>query len=229
MSTGGDLRCARAALAVIASLAVWLTVVASARADSRLHAGAANVDITPPTDYYRDGYATNDRTVGTWTRLYAHALVLQSGGRKVALVTMDLVGATGGLVQEAVARVRNLGFSESNVLVSGTHTHSGVAEYANYGELNAAFPSAGELTSNPLTFFDFSPGGPPNPQVYTFLIKRLTLAIRLADRNLGPAAAGWSDHRLLGVTQNRSLEAHLANFGLHVANHQGRPSQDPGG
>src|SRR5437764_7194374 len=229
MSTGGDSRCARAALAVMASLAVWLTVVASARADSHLYAGAAKVDITPPTGYYRDGYATNDRTVGTWTRLYAQALVLESGGHKVALVTMDLVGATGGLVQEATARVKDLGFSESNVLVSGTHTHSGVAEYSNFGELNAAFPSAQELVTNPPSFADFAPGGPPDPQVYTFLINRLALAIRLANRNLGPSTAGWSDQQLLGVTQNRSLEAHLANFGLQVPKHQGSPSQDPGG
>ena len=189
----------------------------------------AKVDITPPTGYYRDGYATNDRTNGTWTRLYAQALVLKSGGRKIALVTMDLVGATGGLVEEATRRVRKLGFSARNVLVSGTHTHSGVAEYSNFGELNAAFPSAQELVTNPPSFADFSPGGPPDAQVYTFLIKRLALALRLANRNLAPAAAGWSDQRLLGVTQNRSLEAHLANFGLNIPNHQGRPSQDPGG
>ena len=200
-----------------------------ASADSGLYAGAAKVDITPPTGYRTDGWATNDRAVGTWTRLYARALVLELDGRKVALVTTDLVGATGGLIKEATALVRDRGFSESNVLVSGTHTHSGTGQFSNFGELNAGFPSAKQLLTNFQQFADFALGGPPDTQVYTFLIHRVALAIRLADQNLGPAALGWSDQQLLGVTQNRSLEAHLSNFGVVVANHQGNPAQDPGG
>lgn len=200
-----------------------------AQADSGLYAGAAKVDITPPTGYRTDGWATNDRAVGVITRLYARALVLADSGQKVALVTTDLVGASGGVVKEATALVKNLGFSESNVLVSGTHTHSGTGQFATYGELNAAFPSEKEALTNFQKFADFAVGGPPDPQVYAFLIRRVALAIRLADRNLGPAVAGWSDQQLLGVTQNRSLEAHLANFGLNIPNHEGSPSQDPGG
>ncbi|HTD79052.1 MAG TPA: neutral/alkaline non-lysosomal ceramidase N-terminal domain-containing protein, partial [Chloroflexota bacterium] len=226
MSVGGRARCLAVIVAAVAALSAWAVLDAGAKAktDTGLHAGAAEVDITPPTGYYTDGWATNDRAVGTWTRLYARALVLQAGGHKVALVTVDLVGATGGLVKEAAALVKDRGFSESNVLVSGTHTHSGTGQYSNYGELNASFPSASQLT-NPPKFTDFQPGGPPNPQVYTFLIHRIALALRRADQNLGPAVAGWSDQRLLGVSENRSLEAHLANFGLNVPNHQGHAAQ----
>jgi hypothetical protein len=203
---------------------------AAARADTGLYAGAGKADITPPTGYRTDGWATNDRAVGTLTRLYARALVLSENGHKLALVTLDLVGATGGLVKEATALLNDRGFSESNVLVSGTHTHSGSGQFANFGELNAGFPSVSQVTSGNLqAFFNFSLGGGPDPQVYAFMIHRLALAIQRADDNLGPAAAGWSDQQLLGVTENRSLEAHLANFGLSVANHKGSPSQDPGG
>ena len=194
-----------------------------------LQAGAAKVDITPPTGFRTDGWATNDRAVGTLTRLYARALVLQSGGRKIALVTLDLVGATGGLVKEAALLDKDLGFSESNVLVSGTHTHSGAGQFSNFGELNAGFPAEKQLINDPKKFFDFALGGGPDVQEYTFMVHRLALAIRLADQNLGPALAGWSDQRLLGVTQNRSLEAHLANFGLNIPNHEGKVSQNPGG
>jgi neutral ceramidase len=203
--------------------------VANAHADAGLLAGAGKADITPPTGYRTDGWATNDRAVGTVTRLYARAIVLSQSGHKVALVTVDLVSATGGLVKEATALLKNRGFSESNVVVSGTHTHSGTSQFSNYGELNAGFPSLKELMGNQQAFFDFAVGGPPDPQVYTFLIHRLALAIARADDDLGPAQVGWSDQQLLGVTQNRSLEAHLANFGINVANHQGSASQDPGG
>jgi len=222
-------RRARATLTGLLALAAAASFAPAAQADGGLYAGVAKVDITPPAGYYTDGYATNDRTIGTWTRLYARALVLREGARKLALVQVDLVAATGGLVQEATALDRDLGYSPANVLVSGTHTHSAEAEFSNYGELDAAFPSEQELLTDPPTFADFSVGGPPDPQVYTFLIHRVALAIRKADENLGPAEAGWSDQQLLGVTQNRSLEAHLANFGLQVPNHQGTPAQDPGG
>jgi hypothetical protein len=88
--------------------------------------------------------------------------------------------------------------------------------------LYAGFPSAKQLLTNIQQFLNFSLGGPPDPQVYTFLIRpflirRLALAIQRADDDLGPAPAGWSDQQLLGVAQNRSLEAHPANFGLGVA------------
>src|SRR5205823_4680396 len=54
-------------------------------------------------------------------------------------------------------------------------------------------------------------------------------AIRRADDNRRPGAVGWGNVNLLGVTQNRSLEAHLANFGIKEPPGTGRVSQDPGG
>ena len=210
MPAGGRLRTLAVSLAATAASCALAAPTGAdlARATTTsggLEAGAAKVDITPPTGFRTDGWATNDRAVGTLTRLYARALVLQSGPRKVALVTLDLVGATGGLVKEAALLDQSLGFSESNVLVSGTHTHSGAGQFSNPGELNAGFPAEKQLVSDPKKFFDFALGGGPDLQEYTFMVHRVALAIRLADQNLGPALAGWSDQRLLGVTQNRSL------------------------
>ena len=69
----------------------------------------------------------------------------------------------------------------------------------------------------------------PDPVLYTFLMRRLALVLARARADLAPAAAGWGQTRLVGVTANRSLEAHLADHGLAVDRGDGRPGQDPDG
>ena len=211
------------ALAILA----LLTVAAHAHA-AGLRAGAGMADITPPTNYFYVGYAVNDRSVGVSTRLYARAIVLQQGARKVALVSADLVGMPGNVLAAAANFDKDIGFSQENVLAGGTHTHSGPGPMAQFGELNTYFPQGSQIT-DPQKFLDFKLSAPPDPQLYTFTAKQIAAAIRAANADLGPAAAGWSDQQLLGVTQNRSLEAHLANFGIVEARGQGKVSQDPGG
>src|SRR5262245_14080114 len=57
-------------------------------------AGAARVKITPEKPMWLSGYGGRDRPAeGTLQDLWAKALVLQDpGGKRVVLVTMDLVG-----------------------------------------------------------------------------------------------------------------------------------------
>ena len=67
-------------------------------------------------------------------------------------------------------------------------------------------------------------------QLDTFLVDRIEVAIRRANTDLAPAEAAWGHAELIGVTQNRSLEAHLANFGVNDPTYgSGNVSQDPGG
>jgi hypothetical protein len=61
------------------------------------------------------------------------------------------------------------------------------------------------------------------------MVKRLALAIRRADDDLAPATAGWGSDRLLGLTANRSIEAHLADHGIIEPYGTGSVSQDPKG
>ena len=105
------------------------------------------------------------------------------------------------------------GFSERNVIVSASHTHCGPSQFANFATLNTLAPST-ETITDPRRFVDFLAPRPAEPEIYTFLVKRLAMALRRADRDVGPAAAAWGTKRLLGVTENRSLEAHLADHGV---------------
>jgi neutral ceramidase len=203
------------ALAVAALLAALSAAPAQA---APLQAGAARADITPPTGYPLLGWARGDaRAEGQHTRLFARAIVLQRGSRRLALVAADLNMISGGLVVHAARRA---GFDPRELIVSASHTHAGPTGYSNFLFKDAAFPTPnapqGGVTE-------------PDPVLYAFLVRRLALVLTRARADLAPAVAGWGQTRLVGLTANRSLEAHLADHGLVLARGEGRPEQDPGG
>jgi neutral ceramidase len=213
------------ALALSAALAA---VPAGAHA-ATLSAGAGKADITPQTGYVLGGWTRADRTGhGQHTRLFSRAIVLQRGNRKVALVSVDLFMIPGGLVKQIADSLRSRGFSEQNILISASHTHSGPGGYANFNTLNTTAPSTSTV-SDPLSFFRLLAPAPADRQLYTFLQRQMSTAIRRADDDLAPAGAAWGHETLLGVTENRSLEAHLADHGLSIERGHGHVSQDPGG
>jgi hypothetical protein len=191
-----------------------------------LQAGLGRADITPPTGYALGGWTRADRIgTGVQTRLQASALVIRSGGHKFALVSADLFAAPGGLIADAAKRAGH-GFSQKNVLVGATHTHSGPSQFANFATLNTLAPSPQTIT-DPSSFVKFLAPEQADPQIYTFLVKRIATALRRANRNLGPASAAWGTTQLLGVTQNRSIEAHLADHGIIEDYGTGSADQDP--
>ncbi len=92
----------------------------------QLRAGFAERDITPKVGdkkkaVYLAGFGHNRKAAGVHDPLLARALVLQHGGRKVALVSVDLVG----LFHAAVEKVRAQLPGFTYVLVSSTHNHEG--------------------------------------------------------------------------------------------------------
>jgi neutral ceramidase len=164
------------------------------------------------------GWARGDaRALGQHTRLFARALVLQRGSRRLALVAADLNMVPGGAVVQATRRA---GFDPRDVIVSASHTHAGPTGYSNFLFKDAAFQTPKAPTSGVTD---------PDPVLYTFMVKRIALALSRARADLAPAAAAWGHTRLVGVTANRSLEAHLADHGLSIPRGQGRVAQDPDG
>lgn len=91
-----------------------------------LEAGAATVDITPPTGYPMWGYAArHDKPcIAVLDPLLARALVLKVGDTKIALVSLDLGRAPH---RESMQRIRKalqpVGFTELFLVAS--HTHHG--------------------------------------------------------------------------------------------------------
>jgi hypothetical protein len=90
-----------------------------ARGASPLRVGAAKVDVTPA----EGALPKNSR--GILDRLYARAIVLESGASRAALVTVDAGGVSTALWQGVTAQVeKELGIPAVNVLLTATHTHS---------------------------------------------------------------------------------------------------------
>ena len=212
-----------AVMAAAVAMAVLPSTPAPASPPPPLLVGVGRADITPPTGYYMMGWVRADAQArGQHTRLFARAIVLEYQFQKVALVAADIGAIAGGLVTEVAKRLRGRGFSEQNILISATHTHSGPNGYFNYSTYNTEFMTADEPT-------DQNIAGARDPQLYRFMVERLTTAILRADRNLGEGRVGWGTVDLLGVTENRSLEAHLANHGIEAEFGQGTVAQDPQG
>src|SRR4051795_8009835 len=200
---------------------VVLAVLATAPDALALQAGAGRSDVTPPTGFYTMGYVRSDSVAnGQHTRLFARAIVLEQGGRKVALVATDLGFTPGGMTVEVGKKLKARGFDEQNIVISASHTHSGPAGWSPFGSDNFVPPTMGTPTKFSLD---------TDRQLYGFLIDRVALAIARADDDRGPARAAWGSSALTGITQNRSLEALLADFGKDLPYGEGKVDMVPGG
>jgi neutral ceramidase len=71
-------------------LALIMAVPIPALADE-LRVGAGSVDITPPVGTPMAGYYAERLSKGVHDPLFAKAIVLERGGKKAALVALDLI------------------------------------------------------------------------------------------------------------------------------------------
>ncbi|HJZ58765.1 MAG TPA: neutral/alkaline non-lysosomal ceramidase N-terminal domain-containing protein [Gemmataceae bacterium] len=108
-------------------LASFLTVaLAHALRAAELTAGAAAVDITPPSGCPMAGYYSARGAEGTHDPLLAKVIVFEKDGTRVALVSLDLIGTTRGLVEESRTLIeKQTGIPGKNVMISATHSHTG--------------------------------------------------------------------------------------------------------
>ncbi len=221
-ATAGPPAASTAAAAAAAATAAQVRPPDEAVASGPLRVGVGRADITPPTGYFTMGNVRSDaRARGAHGRLQARAIVLQRGGRKVALVVTDLCCVSGGLLTEASRLLRGRGLDERSIVVSATHTHSAPGQYFPYTAYDLTLPNA-----NTITQFE----GRPDPQLYAFLARRIAVAIARADDDRSPGAAAWGHTAIPeGLTENRSIEAHLANYGIDKELGEGRPADSPRG
>lgn len=124
-----------AALLLAGALSVPMATAASGPATiavaGDLRAGASQVDITPKLGGTTLGYVRPDMPVdGVHTRLTGRALVLQDGDTKIALLATDLAFPLDK--DSVVARVADLGYTHETVVYTGTHTHSGPGDLADW-------------------------------------------------------------------------------------------------
>ncbi len=89
-------------------------------------AGVAVVDITSPPGFRMSGYFYERLNTGTHDPLHAKAIVFEQGKEKAALVFCDLIGMDSGISGPARERASHkTGIPVANILISGTHSHTG--------------------------------------------------------------------------------------------------------
>jgi hypothetical protein len=210
-------------VAMLLGLSAFTVGQGKAATPDTLQVGVGRADITSPTGYYMQGWVRSDAVLrGVHTRIEARAIVLKRGTQKLALVAEDLNGIAGGAVKAAALRLAHRGFSESNIIVSASHTHAAPSGYYPYSTYNTVFMTPSTLTNQNVT-------GALDPQLYAFEVRQLVLAIQRADDDLAPGKVGWATTTLLHLTANRSLEAHLRDHGIVKAYGTGKVSDDPKG
>jgi hypothetical protein len=100
-----------------------------------LQAGAARVDITPPTGYPMWGYAVRHDapSVGVRDPLYARAVVLAVGESRIAIVSLDLGRAPTRASVDAIRRRTKAAVGIEHLFLVASHTHHGpVVELDNW-------------------------------------------------------------------------------------------------
>ncbi len=92
-----------------------------------LRAGASSVDVTPPTGYPLWGYASRHDapSTGVLDPLRARVLVLEAGGKRIALVSLDLGRAPTRASMETIRASARKEAGVGHLFVVASHTHHG--------------------------------------------------------------------------------------------------------
>jgi hypothetical protein len=151
-----------------------------ATAAGPLRAGAAQVEITPPAGTHLSGSIGRFRPAqSVLDPLYAKALVIESGGRKLCLVTLDVTIVTRPWTEQIRAAAAELGLAPDAVMVHAIQTHS--APSVGHFMLDDDFPNVSPE-------FEWLRGG--ETPFYEHAAQGAIEAIRRADESLQPVQVG---------------------------------------
>ncbi|MBN1207113.1 MAG: neutral/alkaline ceramidase [Myxococcaceae bacterium] len=161
--------------------------------------GSGIYDITgPAAELGMMGYAMIDqKTAGIHQRLRARAFVIASpcNGKRVAFVSADAGQIFQGVKQQVVERLKaryGSTYSDENVLLSATHTHSGPGGFSHYALYN-------------LTILGY------DKQNFEATVDGIVQAIVRAHTNLTAGSIRSNSGDLLNASTNRSPQSYLAN------------------
>lgn len=105
---------------------IAFALAAGLAAAADIRAGAAVIRITPPAGMPLAGYYSERLADGVHDDLFAKALVIEQGGKKAAIVACDLIEVPAEVAAAARKAISSAtGVPGRNVMISGTHTHTG--------------------------------------------------------------------------------------------------------
>jgi neutral ceramidase len=150
--------------------------------DTKFMAGAARANITPENGVQLAGDIARRRAMNEVREpLYAKVLVLESQGRKIGFVSLDLCYAKEPWITEIRRRAgKEIGIAPEALMIHSTHTH--------------AAPSLGSLVVDeqctlvpPVVKWLCGDEG-----YHSFVVGKIVEALKQANKNLQPARIGWA-------------------------------------
>jgi len=172
--------------------AAMLFLAISVPAFAELKIGTGSADVTPDLKKMRVTTGGYGKFLG-WAAKSVHdpilakALVFESGGEKIALVSVDLVEVSNEMREEVINRLKAGEFNDDNVFLCATHTHSGPGAVENIIVADLAF-------------------GPYSKKVVNLLSEGIVKAIKEADANSRPASVKIAQAQAPGLTRNRRVD-----------------------
>jgi neutral ceramidase len=122
-----ELRCFGRLVFVLALLGTfWTASTSAAGAPAQVQVGRAQEKITPPLGVALAGYFHDRRAETVRDDLFVRAVVIESGGTRLALVSCDLICVTEEIVQAARTLIEAKSeIPADHVMICATHTHTG--------------------------------------------------------------------------------------------------------
>ena len=115
---------------------------------TQFRVGFGETDITPPDGLNMCGSLDPRKNEGMTDPLQSHALVVESGGARIAIVGVDLIGLPKALSDEIIAEAAGrTGIPADAFMIACSHTHSG--PYTAEGLYSFQVTDAGYLSTLP--------------------------------------------------------------------------------
>ncbi|KAG8523103.1 Neutral ceramidase [Galemys pyrenaicus] len=166
---------------------------------SGYHIGVGRADCTGQVaDINLMGYGKNGQNArGILTRLYSRAFIMAEpdGSNRTVFVSVDIGMISQRLRLEVLNRLKSMYgslYRRDNVILSGTHTHSGPAGYFQY----TLFVLASEGFSN---------------RTFQYMVTGIVKSIEIAHKNLKPGKIFINKGMVDGTQINRSPSSYLQN------------------
>lgn len=181
--------------------------------------GTTKVDLTPMPGFAMAGHSIAGKIArGYWTRLYARVIYIQdNNGESMVLVSCDLLGIPGGLVDRVAELVRKdehgQHIGRGQIILAATHTHQAPGNFFTAETYNSfASRSSG---------FD--------KRLFDFFAQRISQAILQAVVTRRPAMIQVGDTDLSLLARNRSFDAFRLNpeSGKMLRDNSGVKEGDP--
>lgn len=153
-------------------------------------AGAARVEITPPSGTPLAGYSNRHGigSLGVHDPIYTRALVIVGGGQTVILIANDLLAITNEIYEAVYQDLSgDLPIDKEGLMISASHTHSG--------------PGAmGKKRMETLAT------GPYDPKIFKQITRQMARAARMAYQNIAPAQMGFARETVPALIRNRMVK-----------------------